>query len=482
MNSYSRLTSIFLGVSFFISCKTFKPTDNNAPTPLAYTYLKEVESVHPDIQGVWQSIGNGYLLDARADSIHLYSYTQSYCYKEKNDYLEGLLNTQSQFILRSDTMALFLTDYGEETKFLQSKKDFIRISQLPETCLSLEEMNRLSNRQLFELYKESMMENFAFSVRRNLDWDRIFSKFQDSIFRNHEALFASMGEIATLTKDQHTKVISKEGVSLQYRITPSALDVQKSFEQQTEIKELNQYFDLFFQTSYKNISDSLLNGKGEKVANGKIEWGNINGNLGYISIHSFAGFLGKDFSRKQQVDTIRKHMDHIIQSLQTKDAIIVDISFNFGGYDASAITIASYFTETVVEAYTLQVYQNGHYYNEDTITIYPSSINYTKPVYLMMTDISRSAAENFGMMMDAFPHVTLVGTRTLGILSGMLGKSIGNFYTTFSNQRLITSEGNYFEATGLKPDIPLKVFPVKDVMNGHKNAVIDIVYSIRNKP
>lgn len=93
----------------------------------------------------------------------------------------------------------------------------------------------------------------------------------------------------------------------------------------------------------------------------------------------------------------------------------------------------------------------------------------------------RSAAENFAMMMDVFPNVTLVGTRTLGTLSGMLGKSINEFYTTYSNQRLVNSEGIYFEVTGVIPDIELQVFSEDDVMNGHLNAVRKIVKIIEEK-
>ena len=115
------------------------------------------------------------------------------------------------------------------------------------------------------------------------------------------------------------------------------------------------------------------------------------------------------------------------------------------------------------------------FYTEDEVIIYPSEISFTKPVYVLMTDISRSAAESFAMMMDVLPNVKLVGTNTLGILSGMLGKSIGDFYTTYSNQRLVNPDGEYFEVTGVIPDIEIKVFPENDVLNGHLYAVREII-------
>ena len=364
---------------------------------------------------------------------------------------------------------------------MQTKKDFIRISHLPENCISFTEMTQLDKKSQLNLYRETLEENYAFKKERQLDWNTIFEAYNDSILTKEKDLFEVMGEIATLTKDQHTKVISKDGTRRQYSITPSALDVQHAFENQDEVKNLNEYFNLFFSTNKSNISDSLLVDGGQKVLNENIQWGKLNREVGYINLLSFAGFLDSEFTRQQQIDSIKMHMENIIDSLKDVEAIVVDVSYNFGGFDASALTIAGYFTDKPRYAYTSQVYNDGVFYDEGKIMIQPASISFTKPVYVLMTDISRSAAENFAMMMDALPNVTLVGTNSLGILSGMLGKSIGEFYTTYSNQRLVNSEGAYFEVKGVRPEIEIVVFPKNDVMNGHMNAIREILSLIENK-
>ena len=51
----------------------------------------------------------------------------------------------------------------------------------------------------------------------------------------------------------------------------------------------------------------------------------------------------------------------------------------------------------------------------------------------------------------------------------------------YSNQRLVNEEGEYFEATGLEPDIPMTVFIKEDVMNGHYLAVQKIVNIIKDE-
>jgi carboxyl-terminal processing protease len=371
-------------------------------------------------------------------------------------------------------LELYLTDYGSETEQLQTKKDFTRIDKLPEGCLSFQEMRDLPHEQSWQIYQETLSENYAFSNRRSLNWAQLFEQYGDSLAASGD-LFASMGQIATLCQDQHTKVIDSTGTSLQYRVTPSALNVQAAFEQQTEIENLGAFFDHFFKTSYKNISDSLLHGQSSKVANDNIEWGRVTPEIGYINIYSFAGFLNRDFTRGQQIDSLNKLMLMIVGELKDTKAIIVDVSFNFGGYDAAALTIASYFAQASTLAFTSEVYTSGSFYREDSVYVHPASATYNKPVYLLTTDISRSAAEGFAMMMKALPNVTHVGTPTLGTLSGMLGKSISYFYTTYSNQRLVTPAGDYFEVTGVIPEVAIEVFPANNALQGHRVTVDSIV-------
>lgn len=175
-------------------------------------------------------------------------------------------------------------------------------------------------------------------------------------------------------------------------------------------------------------------------------------------------------------------MEHNINSLKDKEAIIIDISFNFGGYDAASLTLASYFTDKLKLAYTSQVYNNGAFYDESKVYIQSADkITFTKPVYILMTDISRSQAEGFAITMKANSNVKLVGTNTLGILSSMLGKSIGSFYCTLSNQRLILPNGKYYEASGAEPGIKMTVFTKENIFGGHKATVRKIVQMIENK-
>jgi carboxyl-terminal processing protease len=442
--------------------------------------------VNIEIKGVWKSIGDGYLLQAEDRIITLYSYTRRHCYKERNDYLTGLLNGSSRFSLNrtKDTLAIYLQNFGEKTKELQGEKKFYKLNELPDNCAPLTDIQQKDPQFLFDLFWSTLEENYAFTKERNLDWDQIYKDYKPKISSQttKDDLFKIFGEIVILTKDQHTKIISQDGNTKQYSGVPTALLLRETFDQQNSVKDFNEYINQFFKTNYDNISNDLLNGKGRKVANGKIEWGEINQHIGYIHIHSLTGFASDKLSRKQHLDTLNFHMLKIMKSLQNKKAIIVDVSFNFGGYDAAGLTIAGYFTDKPLQAFTKYSFQNGSFYKSSEFNIYPSTKYYfTKSVYVLTTDISRSAAESFVMQMKALPNVKVIGTNTLGVISDMLGKSIGDYYLTLSNEKYLSPKGEMYEVKGVDVDIKLTVFPKDNMFNGHRDAVRQIIKIIEKE-
>ena len=387
------------------------------PGKLEYAFQPSQAKINPLLKGTWKSIGGGYIWDATGDSIRLYSYTENFCFKEQNDYLEGLMNSEAQFRLKQDTLQVFLTDYGASTQKLNTPWLFIREDEVLETCMDRETLQKSNPKVIWTIFLENLQENYAFPQERKMDWGLINHTYQDRITAStsHDSLFQWMGEVVLQTQDHHTKIFNKTGQKIQYTRVPSADTVYGAFLNQEEIKDLNEYYGRFFASNYENITDTLLRGEGTKSANGQLEWGMLNERIGYLHVHSFAGFVKTPQPRMRQIDSLQLAMTEAIHALQESESIIVDVSFNFGGFDAAALTVAGFFAERKVLAYTAQVFFEGDYVNSGPVYVFPSSSTpYTKPIYLLTSDISRSAAEGFTMMMKALPQVTHVGTPHFG--------------------------------------------------------------------
>ena len=476
MKKYLPLSLLF--VILFNFCK-----GQDSSGELPYAFLQAENAIHPQLRGIWRSVGGGYMWDAREDSFQLYSYTRSYCYKEWNDYLEGMMHSEARFRFLGDTLRIFLTDYGVQTPTLGSPWDFVRIVNFPRDPLSQTDLRRASPKLIFDLFLENLSENYAFSREREMNWELIHKEYEPMISdsTSHDSLFQLMGEIVLQTEDQHTKLFNKAGKKIQYTYVPSSDTIISSFHHQKEIKTLNKYFGKFFEGNYQGITDSLLLGKGKKALKGKLEWGKITDRVGYLHIHQFSDFVQGRLPRKEQIDSLNHYMAEAISSLSHTEALIIDVSFNFGGFDAASLTFASYFAQEKVKAYENQVFYQGDFHTVSQVYVSPAdSITYSKPVYLLTSDISRSAAEGFVMAMKALPQVIHVGQPTLGILSGMLNKSFGGFLSTCSYQRLLSPSGQYFEVSGVEPEIEIAIFNRPNVMRGHLDAVRDLVKMIKD--
>jgi C-terminal processing protease CtpA/Prc len=79
---------------------------------------------------------------------------------------------------------------------------------------------------------------------------------------------------------------------------------------------------------------------------------------------------------------------------------------------------------------------------------------FTGPTAVLISGSTASAAEVFSMVMRELPHVTLVGSRTQGIISDELEKRLPNGWRfTLSNERYSTPDRSCFEGIGVPPDV-----------------------------
>ncbi|HET6542734.1 MAG TPA: hypothetical protein VFG46_19740 [Chryseolinea sp.] len=85
-------------------------------------------------------------------------------------------------------------------------------------------------------------------------------------------------------------------------------------------------------------------------------------------------------------------------------------------------------------------------------------------------DLSRGKVFS-SVILKSLPNVKVIGTNALGIISDMLGKSIGDFYLTLSNEKYLTPTAETYEVKGVDVDIKLTVFPKENIFNDHRDAL-----------
>jgi ribosomal protein S15P/S13E len=170
------------------------------------------------------------------------------------------------------------------------------------------------------------------------------------------------------------------------------------------------------------------------------------GDIGYLEISSFSA------SPAQARQAVADAMSPLAQ----KKALILDVRRNGGGSPAMVALIASYlFGEKPVHLSTLYIrYQNltEHFYTDPNVP--GEKFGSTKPVYVLTSRSTFSAAEGFAYHLQSLKRAVIVGEVTGGGAHAggylPLGNSLEVFVPSIRATNPIT--GTNWEGTGVKPD------------------------------
>ena len=214
-------------------------------------------------------------------------------------------------------------------------------------------------------------------------------------------------------------------------------------------------------------------------------WGRAHDRIGYIAVFGMGGYSYGNIDA--QIETLNDLLDEILAELADTDALILDISFNGGGYDFFGTEIAARFTDKKRLAFskwpaTAPQYRQQRYITPRTEKDADGTM-YFKPVWLVTNDVTASAAEIFTMCMRSLPQVTTVGLHTEGALSDILQKTLPNGWGLgLSNEIYHDHEGICHEGPGVPPQIEMHIFDKDDVNRvGHAESMQRIVKMMLEK-
>ena len=143
-------------------------------------------------------------------------------------------------------------------------------------------------------------------------------------------------------------------------------------------------------------------------------------------------------------------LKEIIESMQDTSGLIIDLRFNGGGYPFLAKKIAGYFTDVSYVAYTEQAKGLGGFSDKVEVNVEPQALYYEKPIVVLVSNTTASAAELLALMLRARGKVTFIGEPTQGMLSGSLERTLPNGWLySLLNLKRLTPDGDWFEYSGI---------------------------------
>lgn len=145
-------------------------------------------------------------------------------------------------------------------------------------------------------------------------------------------------------------------------------------------------------------------------------------------------------------------LENAMQFLAAGDAAIVDIRRNGGGSSEAVATLASYFMDPGIDLISFQ--KKGESSTPSRTVKTPVSLK-GKPLYVLASDRSASAAEEFAMHVSAFGFGVLVGSSTAGAAynNEYFGLPGGYVLSVSTGRPIHAKTGGDWEGKGVAPAI-----------------------------
>ncbi|MBQ4862724.1 serine hydrolase [Pseudoalteromonas sp. MMG013] len=437
--------------------------------------------------GIWNKTAYGEVLEITKDKISRFEYNQHGCMNTHSFIRGTALPTEIDQLKRHSNNELHVAYQGE---LVISRFD--KVTGLPTSCLTpIDTTNDISAVQTFDYFWHTFNDYYAFFELRNVNWQTQYETFRPRVTNtmSKEALFEVLAAMIAPLKDGHVSLSSDFSAFSVGKPSPLFDAIQglansalRHGEQPNEQAVTHYILSTYENTLTQYISPSSLNTFPTGDTLKTFIWGKTADNVGILTINNMANFhTHPQATSTENMAALERHLDKIMLDLAETEALILDIRINTGGSDDLALTIAQRFATQDILAFNKQAINKTGLGSPYRSLVKQHNTPYNKPIYLLTSQITASAAEVFAMAMLQFPHVTQVGEETSGEFSDILSFNLPNGWEVgLSNEVYRNAQGENFEQVGLQPNIDVSAFSSFE-LESNRFESYDHVLSLLNK-
>lgn len=425
--------------------------------------VKKTESLN----GKWESVGSGWVLEIKdSTSYQFYDITSISCLPNRKGSFKEL---QKSLTLENDTLNLLK---GVITyKFTRSKA-------LPQLCVETKTEKNKNPIYNFEVFAETVKEHYAFLELNKINWNQLYKQQKGKLTEKSTdiELYHVIEETLELLNDNHAYLEATEEVY-------TAVEKQSNKEQkeETDTENLQEYGD--FQVAgivaKHHLQEDLT--RDYKLQFPLIQWGKMNDVTGYIQVKAMWLFADLDVPKKridevgyvdafvktfhqmyegdyikEEVKEVSKIMNMVMKDLSEMKSIIIDVRFNGGGQDPVSFEILSRFIPDRIQVATQKLRYGNRFTSLLPLYVEGKESAYTKPVYVLTSQQTGSAAEAFSIATMAMNNANRIGSAPSGALSTALEKKLPNGWSfAISNEMYMDNNGKSYENIGVPVDYNL---------------------------
>ena len=367
------------------------------------------------------------------------------------------------------------------------KSDYSKLQILPQNCQPQNLLTDSSPESTAMFFANSFAEYYAFFNERGITWQENSDNLLQNINQNmsEQDLFLALAETIADIDDGHVMLSSNINDFRPVQARGANRIIEESFAEQSEFTDIQDYANSL-SVKYSNALFSYFDEDSVEVIEGRYGPSFIaatinDGQVGYLSITNMA-FLtsveeGLDLTAN--IEAVDQIFAELFELFSSTESLIIDIRSNTGGMDEVALRMASYFFANQQQIGSKYAKTPLGDFNYQEAWIKPATDSpYLKPVVLITSEATASAAEVFTLAMKSLPQVTHIGETTAGMLSDVLEKQLPNGWDIWlANEVYQDMNGQVFEAIGIQPEKEITTFSLEAINSG-KNPAIELAVGL----
>jgi len=309
-------------------------------------------------------------------------------------------------------------------------------------CLAVEVQAQdedVSPEAVFESMWETFDRHYALFEAKSIDWRALHDVYRPRVSSatTDEELFAVLTGMLSHLNDTHV-ILQAESLGRDF----SAGCLGAYFEE----LGLAGALELL---SQHPLPERYFRGEPRYAGGGGFQFGQVGEGIGYLHFHGFNDPAASAAA-----------VDSILAAFEGSRGLIVDVRMNSGGDDRVGKVIADRFADRR-RLYMVVRDRNGPGHGDFAEPRYwhlePAARTFTRPVILLTSRLSVSAAENFALALRVLPHVTLVGDFTSGCFADMAWHELPNGWRiSLSRNHFVDHAGRCWEGIGVPPDLMVR--------------------------
>lgn len=444
-----------------------KAVDAQSPQKIERTITSN--SVTMPARGYWDLPSYGMAFDFKLSSVTIYDHADGLCWRDSQYFGMQGANDLTPFFAKTTSGSLIFFASGPDGTRYHPKS----IAAIPAACTV--SINRTTPQYIFDAVVASLAELYPYSREHRVNWADRGARLRPRIAaaKSSQDLRDVLAELFRGVEDPHTSISGQIGGKpfrlrtfrgRDFRELSGAFSSQSGYD-----NFLDWVFDRWMPGQYRQAAAVLLPGTHHQALGNALVWGKLDGDVGYLAINEMTGF-GQGADVEGERSLLGPALDQALTDLKGTRALVLDVSHNLGGDDEVSADIAARFADKVRPAYSKQAFRDG---TIQQFEITPHlGVCYRKPVFLLTSELTASAAEVFAMRMRQLPNVVQVGEPTQGVFSDATEKGLPNGWVLSMSTEIYRDPlGRNYEGIGLAPQVPFHVIGVTSSEGDYGDAI-----------